>query len=72
MYNTINTRHEDYQSILLASRYSFNIGIHGQKHFLSKLIQRELILAGHEIQVACYFKSIHFSITPQKIDAENK
>lgn len=72
MYNTINTRHEDYQSILLASRYSFDIRIHRQKHFLSKLIQLELILVGHEIQVSCYFKSIHFSITLQKTDAENK
>lgn len=71
MYKDINTRHEDYQSILLASRYTSDIRIHGQKH-LPKHIQLELILLGHEIEIACYFKSIHFSLTLQKTDAENK
>lgn len=56
MYNTIDrTRHKDYQSILPASRYNFNIRINEQKYFLLNLIQLELNVAGHEIQVAEYF-----------------
>lgn len=61
MHNTMDTtKHDDYQSILLAPRYNLNIRINGQNHFLLNLIQLEFSLAGHEIQVECHCKSSLF------------